>query len=87
MLVIWEDIVPLIRNEHMVNAFQSQMSLLIAPSEVSSVKMNLLKHAIVEKLAELSHAPTIQSIIVLIFDVINLVEIPVDHPWARPDLV
>jgi hypothetical protein len=69
--MIWEDSIPLIRNEHTVDAFQSWVSSLVAPSEEPSIKMNLLKHGVIEKLIELSHALMIQSIIVLIFGVID----------------
>jgi hypothetical protein len=84
--VIQEDNIPLIGYKHMVDAFQGRMSSFITPCEQPPVEMNLLERGIVNELAKLGHAMLIQSIVILVLDTINEIEVTLDHPWARPNL-
>jgi hypothetical protein len=66
--VIREDSVPLIRDEHAVDALQDRMSPLVTPSKKSFVKVDLLKCGVIEESTELPHVTSIQPVIVLILN-------------------
>jgi hypothetical protein len=85
-LMSWEDCLPVVGEEDVIDTFERGVLLLIVPCEQPSIEVSLLQRCVVQETVKLPHQPGVDTIVVLILCMINHIEVVGEQPRASSNL-
>jgi hypothetical protein len=82
-IILREDLLLSFRDERPVNLLKGGVQPLVTPSEEALLQVNFLKHSFIQKIVELAHQSLVCPRIVLVWRLVDHIEITGEEPQSR----